>query len=137
MQVDVDGTAKHFKLQADTRSAANMLIPHLTQHLRETFDNSTQQWTLKMDITCLRKSPSLSKLKELACTLDELRPALIRHLQHTTIVCNTKLQRLLIGLVFKIHPPSTPIQVVVQDPLSNSCGKETGFHAHDRRRVAQ
>lgn len=125
MQVEIQGRAKQFKLAADTTADANGLIPPLAQNLRETFGGNGT-WTLEMDITRLRKSPSLSQLRVLARTLDELRPVLVQYLQHTTIVCNTKLQRLLIALVFKIHRPATPIKVVMQSTTetptaSNSC----------------
>jgi hypothetical protein len=121
MQVRVDGCAKQFKLAAETKAAADGLISPLTQNLRETFGAAHEKWTLEMDITCLRKSPSLAKLRILAKTLDELRPVLLQYLQHPTIVCNTRLQRLLIALVFKIHRPATPIHVVMQTPVPNSC----------------
>ena len=124
MEVAIQGRAKQFKLVADTTAAANGLIPPLAQNLRETFGTADKgTWTLEMDITRLHKSPSLSQLRVLARTLDELRPVLLQYLQHTTIVCNTKLQRLLIALVFKIHRPATPIKVVMQStmPGSNSC----------------
>ena len=126
MQVEIQGQAKQFTLSADTTADANGLIPPLTQKLRETFADADTRWTLEMDITRLRKSPSLSQLRILAQTLDELRPVLVQYLQHTTIVCNTKLQRMLIALVFKIHRPATPIKVVMQSSMqtprpSNSC----------------
>ena len=116
MEVVVKGHAKQFKLAAETKVDANELIGSLVTDLRNTFAaHADNPWTFEMDITCLRKSPSIAQLRVLAKTLDELRPVLVQYLQHTTIVCSTKLQRLLIATVFKIHRPSTPIRVIMQD----------------------
>ena len=116
IEVKVQGQAKQYKLAAATKVDADALIGSLVANIRETFSGAVSQWTFEMDITCLRKSPSIAQLRVLAKTLDELRPVLVQYLQHTTIVCSTKLQRLLIATVFKIHRPSTPIQVIMQTP---------------------
>ena len=124
MEVVVKGHAKQFKLAAETKVDANELIGALVANIRDTFAGPGNPWTFEMDITCLRKSPSIAQLRVLAKTLDELRPVLVQYLQHTTIVCSTKLQRLLIATVFKIHRPSTPIQVI-QAPTPLAATKET------------
>ena len=119
MEVHANGDAKRIQLVAATKADANALITPLAADLRTTFAGG-KTWSLEVDITRLGKSPSLAQLKVLARTLDELRPAMVRHLQHTTIVCSTKLQRVLIALVFTIHRPATPISVVAQR-APNSC----------------
>lgn len=116
MEVTTTGTAnagskRSFKLRASTRTDANTLIDRLTDTLRVMFSGRERTWTLHMDISGLRKIPSIQKLKRLTSTLDELQPQLVRQLRQTTIVCSSKLQRMLIALVFKIHPPATPISV--------------------------
>ena len=119
MEVQVDGHAKQFRLKASTKSDADALIGHLVQSLRETFHETADTWRFEMDITSLRKIPSIAKLRVLAKTLDELQPGLVQYLQHTTIVCNTRLQRLLVATIFKIHKPTTPIAIVMHAPNSS------------------
>jgi hypothetical protein len=111
---------KRLELEAETREDANQLIGTLSATLREMCARE-RVWVLELDITRVRKSPTLQHLKVLTHTLDELRPLLVQKLRRTTIVCSSQLQRFLIALVFKLHPPSTPIAVVkAQNPCPKS-----------------
>ena len=105
-----------FDMSATSKDAANQamdqLIPRLTQ-LVTSWNHPQPGLQFRVNITRLDKTPSLAKIRLLAGTLRVLRPHLVKSLRQTTIHVQTRMQRALLRLVFRLQPPATPIRVVL------------------------
>ena len=99
-------------LVTTTQEQANVDVRELQRRIREAVSSDERGVVeLHVNLHGLKRGPSMNHLRGLAAFMREMRPLLQRRLQKTTICVNSKVQRALLTLVFRLQKPVTPIEV--------------------------
>ena len=99
-------------LVSSTQEQANTDVQAMQTLIRNAVQmQGAHQLQFSVNLHGLERSPSIRHIRSLASFMREMRPLLQQRLRKTTICVNSKVQRALLTLVFRLQQPATPIEV--------------------------